>query len=231
MTAGTGLRGLHALLGVQSRVVVLISLNRLGSWSQGYVGGNQFLRWVDLNNLILSFVSVLAFHLLQRHLLAEGSRWAGALTTGFLVGAYLLGVSYGIHEVTNYLHVRACPAAGEPLCSIIAFNDDEFSHWLFFAGFVMVNASVMLLQIVFPYDGQLRPRDRALIVFNSLFVAAGIFANLAFEEIGLDLYVVVLLAGVAIYLLRRRGLQPLLLYYSVAYVLGLVLTAGKIALS
>lgn len=56
---------------------------------------------------------------------------------------------------------------------------------------------------------------------------AGIFANLAFEEIGLDLYVVVLPAGVAIYVLRRRGPQPLVTYHSVAYVLGLVLTRGE----
>ena len=50
----------------------------------------------------------------------------------------------------------------------------------------------------------------------------GIFANLAFEVIGLDLYVVALLALIAAVLLWRRGPQPLLLYYATAYWLGLV---------
>jgi hypothetical protein len=70
-----------------------------------------------------------------------------------------------------------------------------------------------------------------LLAANACFIAAGIFANLAFERIGLDLYVVALLAAVAVYLVRRRRGQPLLLYYSTAYVLGLLLTAGYLALA
>jgi hypothetical protein len=38
--------------------VVLVSLNRLGSWADGYVAPNQFLRWVDLNNMVLALVSL-----------------------------------------------------------------------------------------------------------------------------------------------------------------------------
>ena len=49
-------------------------------------------------------------------------------------------------------------------------------------------------------------------------------ATLAFEEIGLDLYVIVLLALLSVALLRRYGQQPLLIYYNVAYWVGLGLT-------
>jgi hypothetical protein len=59
---------LHLLLGVQSLVVVLVSVNRLGAWTLGYVAPNQFLRWIDLDNMILALVSVVAFHLLRGHL-------------------------------------------------------------------------------------------------------------------------------------------------------------------
>lgn len=224
---------------MQSLVIVLGSVNRLGSFTLGYVSSNRFLRWVDLVNLLpLPILSLVAFYFLKRELetgygagRGPEARWEPALQVTFVLGVYLLGAGYGIHEVGNYLHTRFCPDEGSALCRLIAFHDDEFSHWLFFAGFVMVNAALMLLQAVFPYDGPVGSKDRALIVFNGLFIAAGIFANLAFEEIGLDLYIVALLAGVAIYLLRRRGPQPLVLYYSVAYVLGLVLTAGKVAIS
>jgi hypothetical protein len=63
-----------------------------------------------------------------------------------------------------------------------------------------------------------------------LFVALGIFVNLGFEEIGLDLYVVLGLALLSGWLLWRYGRQPLLIYYTAAYGVGLVLTAVAIAL-
>jgi hypothetical protein len=39
----------HLLLGIQSLVIVLLSINRLSSLALGYVAGNEFLRWMDLN--------------------------------------------------------------------------------------------------------------------------------------------------------------------------------------
>jgi len=59
-------------------------------------------------------------------------------------------------------------------------------------------------------------------VVNALFLGAGILANLGFEEIGLDLYVVAVLAILSAYLLWRRGKQPLFIYYTAAYWLGLI---------
>jgi len=222
---------IHALLTVQSVVVVLVSINRLSTLALGYVAPNQFLRWVDFNNmLILPLISLVAFYLLKEQLEydspARQVRWHLALNLAFLVGVYLLGASYGDHEVTNYLHSRFCPDGGTDIfCQIVIFNDDEFSHWVFFAGFVLVNSALMLLQVVFPHRGKLTPLDTTLVVINGLFIAAGIFANLAFEVIGLDLYVVALLAVLSLGLLWRHGTQPLFLYYSTAYIIGLIGTA------
>lgn len=157
---------LHVLLAVQSIVVVAVSINRLGTWTRGYVAPNEFLRWVDLHNMLTL-----------------------------------------------------------PLVSIVAFNDDEFSHWVFFVGFVLVSASLMALQALFPRRVVPGARDLALLVANGVAIGAGVFANLAFERTGLDLYVVALLALAAFVLLRRLGRQPLLVYYATAYGLGLVGTA------
>jgi hypothetical protein len=216
---------------VQTVVVILVSVNRLTPLTTGYVAANEFLRWVDFNNmLILPLVSTVAFYLLKKQLeynnLAREGRRHLALNLTFIIGVYLLAVSYGNHEVTNYLHIRFCLSdQTSDLCRIIIFNDDEFSHWLFFTGFVMVNAALMLMQVIFPYLSQVSRRDGVLLALNGLFIGLGIFANLAFEVIGLDLYVVALLAGLAVALLWRRGLQPLFIYYATAYSLGLVGTA------
>lgn len=259
------LRTIHMLLSFQTLVVIFGSLNRLRSWTLGYVAPNEFLRWVDLFNMLpipmLSIaVSGALFYVLAydngRHY-GRGHKILGML---FLLAVYVFGASYGDHEVTNYLNSRFCIETpllnGEDLCRIVIYNDDEFSHYLFFAAFVAINSSLIVMQVLFPYrrlEGGTSPyppdsivgatlgecedappssqmgiplsgRDIALLVFNGLFIALGVMANLAFEEIGLDLYVIVLLALVSAGLLWRYGRQPLLIYYNVAYWVGLGLT-------
>lgn len=227
---------IHWLLAVQTVVILLGSLNRLGPWTTGYVAANEFLRWVDFHNMLtLPLISLTAFYLLKKELergeLRGNGRLPLLLNLTFIIGLYLFAASYGSHETTNYLHTRFCSdGAVDDLCRIIIFNDDDFSHWLFFIGFVLVNGALMLLQVVFPWPGRIERRDTAFLVFNALFVALGIFANLGFEEIGLDLYVVLGLALLSGWLLWRYGRQPLLIYYAAAYGVGLVLTAVAIVL-
>ena len=122
----------------------------------------------------------------------------------------------------NYLHFRFClEDTTSDLCRIVIFNDDEFSHWLFFAGFIMVNAAILFIQNIFPHRGEVKGGDVALLLLNSLFLGLGVMANLGFEEIGLDLYIVALLAIVSAFLLWKRGKQPMFIYYTSAYWLGL----------
>ncbi len=225
------MRPIHLLLGVQTIVIILLSINRLTTLTTGYVAANEFLRWVDLNNmLILPLVSVVAFYLLKKELEydspARNGGWHLAVNLTFIIGLYLLAAGYGDHEVTNYLHGRFCATdETSPLCRIIIFNDDEFSHWVFFAGFILLNTALMLIQVLFPARTPATPADTTLFITNGLFIGLGIFANLAFEVIGLDLYVVALLTALALGLLWRRGRQPLFIYYGTAYTFGLVATA------
>lgn len=218
---------IHALLGVQSLLAILVSINRLGTWTLGYVLPNEFLRWVDFNNmLVLPLISVVASYLLKKTIEYDSpqreSKAHIAWNLVFIAGLYLLAASYGDHEVTNYLHQRFCANdATSDLCRIVIFNDDEFSHWVFFLGFVMLNAAILAIQNLFPHRAPLTGADFAWLALNALFLGAGVFANLGFEEIGLDLYVVALLALISTYLFWRRGRQPMFVYYSFAYWLGL----------
>ncbi len=221
---------LHWLLTVQSVVIILLSFNRLSSLTIAYVAANEFLRWMDFHNMLtIPLISLIAFVLLKFHLEYDNPqrnfRARQLLTLIFIVGVYILGAGYGDHEITNYLHVRFCMAdTTNSLCRIVIFNDDEFAHWIWFAGFVIINAALMGVQALFPTRSPVTVRDGWLIGVNALFIALGIIANLAFEEIGLDLYIVALLAGLAWLLIGRKGWQPLFLYYAVAYTVGLVVT-------
>jgi hypothetical protein len=222
------MKRIHFFLAIQSVVAILVSINRLGTWTLGYVLPNEFLRWVDFNNmLILPLISLVAFYLLKKTIEYDSPAREGrahiAWNLVFIIGLYLTGASYGDHEITNYLHVRLClDDTTSDLCRIVIFNDDEFSHWVFFTGFVMVNTALLFLQDVFPNREQLTGNDVGLLMFNALFLGAGILANLGFEEIGLDLYIVAFLAVLSAYLLWRRGKQPLFIYYTTAYWLGLI---------
>ena len=221
------MKRIHLLLGIQSLLAIFVSFNRLTDWFTGYVLPNEFLRWVDLNNILVALVSMVAGYLLKKTLEYNSpAREGGAHTAWnlvFIVGVFITAVSYGFHEMTNYLHVRFClEDATSDLCRVVIFNDDEFSHWLFFAGFIMVNAAILFLQIVFPHQEEVKGGDVALLLINSLFLGLGVMANLGFEEIGLDLYIVALLAITATVLLWRRGRQPMFIYYTSAYWLGLV---------
>ena len=221
------MKRIHILLGIQSIIGILVSLNRLGPWTLGYVLSNQFLRWVDLNNILLSLASLVALYLLKKTIEYDSPAREGgthlAWNLVFIVGVFITAASYGDHELTNYLHQRFCSTeTTSDLCRIIIFNDDEFSHWVFFTGFVMVNTAILFLQNIFPYRGKISSSDIALLTLNALFLGAAILANLGFEEIGLDLYVVTLLALISTYLLWRRGRQPMFIYYTIAYWLGLM---------
>ena len=221
------MKRIHSLLGIQSLIGILVSINRLGSWTLGYVLPNQFLRWVDLNNILLSLLSLVALYLLKKTIEYDSPARDGHVhmtwNLVFIVGVFLTAVSYGDHEVTNYLHQRFCSAdTTSDLCQIIIFNDDEFSHWVFFTGFVIVNAAILFLQQLFPYRGNITNSDIVLLALNALFLGLAVLANLGFEDIGLDLYVVALLALISAYLLWKRGRQPMFIYYTIAYWLGLV---------
>ena len=106
------------------------------------------------------------------------------------------------------------------LCRIDYFNDDEFSHWVFFTGFVMSTSRSYSFKTFFPTGRGITNTDFALLALNALFLGAGVFANLGFETIGLDLYVVALLAFICLSSVAMQQ-QPMFVYYTIAYVLGL----------
>jgi len=219
---------IHGLLTIQTVIILFLSVNRLSSLTLGYVATNEFLRWVDFHNMLtLPLISLVTFYYLKETLADEPTTRNGVAyqVVGllFVIGIYLFGAGYGSHEVTNYLHSRFCDQeTTSDLCRIVIFNDDEFSHWVWFAGFVLINLVLLLTQALFPYRGDWQRRDIGLLIGNGLFVALGIFANLAFEEIGLDLYIVALLALLAVGAWQRYGRQPLFLYYATGYWIGLL---------
>jgi len=217
------MKTLHLLLGAQSLILVLASVNRLWGATDVAVLPHGALRLVDvLNLLVLAPAGVLVFHALLEHVLGDAR--ARRLRLAFVAAVYLFAASYGMHEAADYLNARFCPGAGE-LCEIVGYQDDELSHLLFFAGFAGIAAALLAAQAAVP-GPVAGGRDRVLIGANAALVAAAIVANLSFEEIGLDLFVVAAVAVLAVALWLRRGPRPLIIYFASSYTAGLLLTAA-----
>jgi hypothetical protein len=95
------MKRIHLLLGVQSVLAILVSINRLGTWTLGYVLPNEFLRWVDLNNMIfIPLISLVATYLLKKTIEYNSPAREGrvhiAWNLVFIIGLYLTAASYGV---------------------------------------------------------------------------------------------------------------------------------------
>ena len=214
------MKRLHLLLGAQSLILVAASVNRLWGATDVAILPHGALRLVDvLNLLVIAPAGLLVFHLLLDHL-SDDRR----LRLAFLAAAYLFAASYGMHEAADYLNARFCDPGPVELCEIVAYQDDELSHLLFFAGFAGIAAVLLAAQAA--VSTPTTARDRTLIGANAALVAAAIVANLSFEEIGLDLAVVAAVAALAMALWARLGPRPLILYFGSSYTAGLVITAA-----
>jgi len=220
-----------------SVVILLLSLNRLTSLTSSYLEPHEFLRWLDFNAMIpIPLASILLYYLLLREVVGESSfvktKTYIILFLIFISGIYLFGTSSGTHEVTNYLNTRFCDRGrvSSTLCNIIKYNDDEFSHIVYYLGFILINITLMVTEFNIPRKDGMNKKYKLGVLANAIFIGLGIFANLAFEEIGIDLYFFGSMMALSLYLLSRRGWKiaqhPTLFYFAISYSLGVLGTLG-----
>jgi hypothetical protein len=226
---------IHVLLTGISTTIIILSLNRLTLWTQAYLSPYEFLRFLDFNAMLpIPLISVMLYFFLLREIIRNPSFYQTKQFTRyfllFLIGVYFFAAGSGVHEVTNYLNIRFCDSGDvqTALCRIIGFNDDTFSHYLYYFGFIMLNTALMLIEYRNPREKSITYQNILHLSVNALVIAIGIFVNLAFEENGIDL---VFFAGVmlfSLYLLffRRQSYRtlPVTMYLAIAYTVGVFST-------
>src|SRR3989344_5129113 len=223
----------HILLTGLSATIVALSINRLTPITQQYLQPYDYLRVMDFLAMIpIPLASSLLYFLLKENIIAHGRAarvaYAGVLNLLLITGIYLFAAGSGTHEVTNYLNIRFCDSGGSatPICRIIVYNDDEFSHYVYYAGFILLNVALMGFEYFHPRSNTISRRDVFGISANSLIIGLGIFANLAFEEIGIDLYIFGAVMLLALWLLfkgkHKPAHLPVTMYFAISYTLGVV---------
>lgn len=222
------MKRVHLILTGLTLSIILLSVNRLTMATQAYMQPFEFLRFMDFFAMIpIPLISVLLYVLLKEQI--TKSTHIG-YTLILITGIYLFAAGSGDHEVTNYLNMRFCDSGKTttPICRIISYNDDEFSHYVYYAGFILLNIGLMLYEYTYPRLKRITGKDIAGIAANSFLIGLGIFANLAFEDIGIDLYIFGAVMILSLYLLYK-GKQPathlpVTMYFAIAYTLGVTAT-------
>lgn len=225
------MKRLHAIFSGFTLIIILLSINRLTPLTTDYLQPYDFLRILDFNAMIpIPLISIILYYLLKREIVYDSPfRKTAAytiLTVLLVSGIYLFGASSGNHEVTNYLNTRFCEREElkNELCNIVSFNDDGFSHIIYYLGFLLLNIPLILLEHFMPRKSKIAKKDLLRILPNAIFISLGIFANLAFEPTGLDLVFFGIVMSTALYYLyfarREYNRLPVTYYFAVAYSLG-----------
>ncbi len=229
------MKRVHLILTGLTLTIIALSINRLTPITQSFLQPFEYLRIMDFIAMIpIPLISVLLYYLLKREIVYESPF---TKTTLFLVlnlllisGVYFFAAGSGDHEVTNYLHFKFCDekVANTKLCQIIIYNDDQFSHIIYYIGFILLNLALIGMEFNLPRREEISKRDLVLISINSLFIALGIFANLAFEEARLDLIFFGSMMLLTLYLLffgkKKYTTLPVIFYFAVSYTVGVVST-------
>lgn len=209
-------RWISILLTIQTLLFAGASLNRLARFSMGPVADNQFLRWRDFNNLmIFPPLTVLVAFGFREILFRNGGTRNLFADMLFIVAIYFLGAGYGVHELANYLSVlfKNRNDIDPVLREIIRFNDDDFSHWIFFAAFITLNVVMLLWQAANQFRTKLSIVDTILVIANAAVLSVAIYLNLSRGELGFDLAVLLVPAALALFLWTKDKKQPVYIYY------------------
>lgn len=229
------MKRVHLILTGLSLTIIALSVNRLTNLTQGYLQPFEFLRWLDFNAMIpIPLASIILYYLLKREIVYDSpfvkKGLYAFLMLLFVSGIYFFAAGSGTHEVTNYLNSRFCDfgKTQNALCNIIGYNDDQFSHYVYYLGFVLINVALMLFEAKLPRKKAVSKINLIFVAVNSLFIALGIFANLAFEEALIDIFVFGGVMLLSLYLLffkvKKVGQLPVTYYFAVSYTLGVVAT-------
>jgi len=223
---------LNRIFLVNSLLVVLVSVERFSVTTRVILQPHSFL---SLHQLVQTGVLILAGTVTSwwTFSVVSGQRRARLwLSIAFIAGTYLYGAGEGLHELASYLLNSRCADPAHPvgtLCGGLFVNDFYTGNILFFAGGLLMTASLLVAERLQPATTFAR-RDVALLSVNAVVFAATVVAYAAFDTVlvGLVFALVMQVVSVAMWLpVRREPLRyPVTLYTLITYALGAVVAVA-----
>lgn len=118
----------------------------------------------------------------------------------FVIGVFMTGLGFGMHEPTNAMLVFYGKALTGDFRQSILFIDDGIGHWAFFAGFVFLSLSGVLAELKNPLPEKMMPRYTLTTFIITLITASVIFFNMAYENTWPDICTLLLTVGISVFL-------------------------------
>ena len=143
----------------------------------------------------------------------------------FILGTYLLGTGFGMHEPTNFLVVKYRATLPAELKSQLAFFDDDLGHWIFFAGFILISLSGVFAELETPFEEKIPWKFFSFPVLIGVCVGVVIFLNMVKERTVLDILVILCVIAILGVVHFKKGFYhlqklPLVSCLYIAYGLG-----------
>lgn len=179
------LRKTILLMGLFAAVIVLSTLSRKLELGVLRMKALDALRVCDLLTLFVFAPSIIMIGwtlfkttCVRRNVMLEGA---------VILGIFLLGMGFGMHEPANVLNGGAhTPKA---LRESLNFFDNLLGHWIFFAGFTLVTVSLSIAETRDPQETPVPVWARFYAVISGLAVAIAIYGNMVNEKTSVDLAV------------------------------------------
>lgn len=148
----------------------------------------------------------------------------------FILGLYFTATGNGLHEVASFLYNTFCNirTPGTGFCGASFFDDYYFGNIVYFAGLLLSNLALILLELRSPLK-KTDTKQTVITIANGVLYALTLFAYAAFDRVLVGFWFVAVMAVVVGMLViankKRLNLIPFSLYSLTAYLLSTILTA------
>ena len=173
-------------MGLIAAVIVLSTLSRKLGLGFLKMKALDALRVCDLLTLFVftPFIVILGWTLFK----TTQIRRSVMLESAVILGIFLFGMGFGMHEPANVLRAGSAHAE-RALRESLLFFDDYLGHWIFFAGFMLLTVSLSVAETRDPQDRPIPKWGLAITIMLGLAVAVSIYGNMIHEKTGVDIAV------------------------------------------
>lgn len=148
----------------------------------------------------------------------------------FILGLYFTATGNGLHEVASFLYNTFCDirTVGTGFCGASFFNDYYFGNIVYFAGLLLSNLALILLELRSPLK-KTDTKQTTITVANGVVYALTLFAYAAFDRVLVGFWFVAVMSVIVGFVVisnkKKLNLIPFTLYSLTAYLLATIFTA------
>ncbi|MBI2593696.1 hypothetical protein HYW44_03565 [Candidatus Daviesbacteria bacterium] len=224
------MRPLNLLFTLASINVLVITIERFSFTTGILLEPFQFIRLHELLQgpvfLTISVVlSFLTLKIVSDNFKGLNTKTGLILGSLFVAGIYLYGMGEGWHEIASFTFNQYCDTKNfsDNLCGGLFINDYYTGNILFFIGGILMNGSLIFLEMMNP-SKVFGNKDMSILFVNSFVYAFTFFAYAGFDRVLVGLYSTLILMIIALYAFAKIKDKfrnyPYITYSALSYTLA-----------